>query len=136
MTVPQIAEKMESLRSTAQYVKAQLQHLEAELLQRTSGDFIAEMVQREKSHGSISKEIDGVKLTYDVKQTISWDQERLRSLWESLPPEISSKLIKTEYSVSEAVFKNQVDPALIDALVDARTTKLGIPTIKLNKKDA
>lgn len=136
MTVPQIAEKMEDLRSTVQYIKLQLQHLEAELLQRTSGDFIAEMVQREKSHGSISKEIDGIKLTYDVKQTISWDQERLRSLWESLPPEISSKLIKTEYSVSEAVFKNQVDPALIDALVDARTTKLGIPTIKLNKKDA
>ena len=136
MTVPQIAEKMESLRSAAQYIKLQLQHLDAELLQRTSGDFIAEMVQREKSHGSISKEIDGIKLTYEVKQTISWDQERLRSLWESLPPEISSKLIKTEYSVSEAVFKNQVDPGLIDALVDARTTKLGIPTVKINKKDA
>jgi hypothetical protein len=133
MTIPQIAEKMESLRSTTQYVKLQLQHLEAELLQRTSGDFIAEMVQREKSHGSISKEIDGVKLTYEVKQTVSWDQGKLRALWEALPPEISSKLIKTEYSVSEAMFQNQADPGLIDALVDARTTKLSAPSIKLNK---
>ena len=90
------------------------------------------MVQREKTHGSISKEIDGVKLTYDVKQTISWNQDKLRALWEALPPEIGGKLIKTEFSVSEAVFKNQVDPGLIDALVDARTTKLGVPTIKLN----
>jgi len=95
-----------------------------------------EMMEREKTHGSVSKEIDGVKLTYDVKQTVSWDQEKLQSLWEALPPEIGSKLIKTEFSVSEAVFKNQVDPGLIDALVDARTTKLGVPTIKLNKKDA
>ena len=136
MTVPQLAAKIEDLRSTAQYIKLQIQHAEAELLQRTSGDFIAEMVSREKSHGSISKEIDGVKLTYDVKQTVSWNQDKLRALWEALPPEIGSKLIKTEFSVSEAVFKNQVDPGLIDALVDARTTKLGIPTIKLNTKDA
>lgn len=136
MTVPQLAAKIEDLRSTAQYIKLQIQHAESELLQRTSGDFIAEMVSREKSHGSISKEIDGVKLTYDVKQTVSWNQDKLRALWEALPPEIGSKLIKTEFSVAEAVFKNQVDPGLIDALVDARTTKLGIPTIKLNTKDA
>lgn len=136
MTVPELAQEIEALRSMQQYYKLKIQHLEAELLSRTSGDFIAEMVAREKSHGSISKEIEGIKLTYEVKQTISWDQEKLRSLWEALPPEIGSKLIKTEFSVSEAVFKNQVDPGLIDALVDARTTKLGVPQIKLNKKDA
>jgi hypothetical protein len=119
-----------------QYYKLKIQHLESELLSRTSGDFIAEMVAREKSHGSISKEIDGIKLTYEVKQTVAWDQDKLRKLWEALPPEIGNKLIKTEFSVSEAVFKNQVDPGLIDALVDARTTKLSTPQIKLNKKDA
>ena len=133
MTVPELAKEIESLRSMQQYYKLKIQHLESELLSRTSGDFIAEMVSREKSHGSISKEIDGVKLTYEVKQTISWDQDKLRSLWEALPPEIGSKLIKTEFSVSEAIFKNQVDPGLIDALVDARTTKLGVPQIKLTK---
>lgn len=136
MTLPELAEEIERLRSTAQYIKLQIQHAEAEILQRTAGEFIKEMVQREKSHGSVSKAIDGVKLTYEVKQTISWNQEKLRALWEALPPEISKNLIKTEYSVSESVFQNQVDPGLIDALVDARTTKLGIPTIKLNKKDA
>lgn len=136
MSVPELAQEIESLRSMQQYYKLKIQHLESELLSRTSGDFIAEMVAREKSHGSISKEIDGIKLTYEVKQTVSWDQDKLRKLWEALPPEIGSKLIKTEFSVSEAVFKNQVDPGLIDALVDARTTKLSTPQIKLNKKDA
>lgn len=135
MTLPELAKEIENLRWLQQEYRLKVQHAEAELLQRTAGDFIAEMVSREKSHGSISKEIEGIKLTYEVKQTISWDQEKLRSLWEALPPEIGSKLIKTEFSVSEAVFKNQVDPGLIDALVDARTTKLGVPTIKPNKKD-
>jgi hypothetical protein len=136
MSVPELAQEIESLRSMQQYYKLKIQHLESELLSRTSGDFISEMIAREKSHGSISKEIDGIKLTYEVKQTVSWDQDKLRKLWEALPPEIGSKLIKTEFSVSEAVFKNQVDPGLIDALVDARTTKLSTPQIKLNKKDA
>ena len=136
MTLPELAKEIENLRWLLQEYRLKVQHAEAELLQRTAGDFIAEMVSREKSHGSISKEIEGIKLTYEVKQTISWDQDKLQKLWEALPPEIGSKLIKTEFSVSEAVFKNQVDPGLIDALVDARTTKLGVPQIKLNKKDA
>jgi hypothetical protein len=136
MTLPELAKEIETLRWLQQQYKIKVQHAELQLLERTSGDFIAEMVAREKNHGSISKEIDGISLTYEVKQTISWDQAKLRSLWEALPPEVGSRLIKTEFSVSEAVFKNQVDPGLIDALVDARTTKFGVPTIKLNKKDA
>jgi len=136
LTILELVKEIESLRYMQQYYKLQTQHREAELLQRTAGEFMKEMMEREKTHGSVSKEIEGVKLTYEVKQTVSWDQEKLQSLWEALPPEIGSKLIKTEFSVSEAVFKNQVDPGLIDALVDARTTKLGMPTIKLNKKDA
>jgi len=116
-------------------IKAFREHntvLEAELLGLTSGDFINEMVSREKTYGSVTKDFDGVKLTYDIKQTVSWDQERLKALLENLPVEIGSKLIKTEYSVSETTFRNQIDPALIDALLDARTTKLSKPTISIH----
>ena len=136
LTVPELVSELETLRMMQLVYKLDIQHAESELLSRTSAAFNAEMAQREKTHGSISKEIDGVKLTYEIKQTISWDQEKLKSLREALPIEIADRLIKTEFSVSEAVFKNQVDPGLIDALVDARTTKLGVPTIKPNKKDA
>lgn len=108
-----------------------IKNVETELVMRTMNEFIHEMISREKDYGSFSKTIDGVDLTYEVKQSVSWDQDKLRSLLEALPPEIGNKLIKTEFSVSEAVFKNQVDPGLIDALVDARTTKLSAPTIKL-----
>lgn len=105
--------------------------LETELLQIVGGDFIQEMVSREKTHGSITKDFGGIKLSYELKQTVTWDQAKLRALWEALPAEIGSKLIKTEFSVSEATFKNQIDPALIDALLDARTTKLSAPSIKI-----
>lgn len=112
-------------------LKMQILAVNTELVMRTMSEFTKEMIAREKEHGSFSKTIDGVDLTYEVKQTVSWDQAKLRSLWEALPPEVGSRLIKTEFSVSEAVFKNQVDPGLIDALIDARTTKLSAPVIKL-----
>lgn len=119
-----------------QFLKEQNARLEAELLSLTSSDFVAEMVAREKTHGSITKDIDGVKLTYEVKQTVTWDQEKLRSLWEALPSYVGNKLVELKFNVSERMFQSQTDPALIDALVDARITKLSAPTIKLNKKDA
>jgi len=129
--IPQLVLQIEKNKEAIKTFREHTATLEAELLALTAGDFINEMVSREKTYGSVSKEFDGVKLTYDIKQTVTWDQERLKALLENLPVEIGSKLIKTEYSVSEAVFKNQIDPALIDALLDARTTKLSSPTVKV-----
>jgi hypothetical protein len=122
---------MELNKDTMSLLKEKNKQLEAELLSLVEAPFLKEMEEREKTHGSISKEIEGIKLTYEVKQTVTWDQERLQTLLENLPMDVGSKLIKIEYSVSEAVFKNQVDPGLIDALIDARTTKLSAPAIKL-----
>jgi len=125
--VLQIEKNKEAIKTFREHTAT----LEAELLALTAGDFIQEMVSREKTYGSVSKEFDGIKLTYDIKQTVTWDQDKLRNLLESLPTDIGRNLIKTEFSVSEAVFKNQIDPALIDALLDARTTKLSSPTVKV-----
>jgi len=129
--VQKLVSEMELNKDTMSLLKEKNKQLEAELLSLVEAPFLKEMEEREKTHGSISKEIEGIKLTYEVKQTVTWDQERLQTLLENLPMDVGSKLIKIEYSVSEAVFKNQVDPGLIDALIDARTTKLSAPAIKL-----
>jgi hypothetical protein len=89
------------------------------------------MEAKGKSHGSVTGEIDGIKMTWDVKQTVSWDQAKLRALWEALPIEVGNKLIETKFSVKESVFSAQVDPKLTEALKDARTTKLSSPSVKL-----
>lgn len=130
-SIQELQSRLKNLMADQAVIKMQILTVNAELVMRTMDQFIKEMVAQNKDHGSVSKTIDGVDLTYEVKQSVSWDQEKLRMLWEALPREVGDKLIKTEFSVSEAVFKNQVDPGLIDALVDARTTKLSAPSIKL-----
>lgn len=133
MNISDLIANIENNRDTIAFLKERNSQLEAQLLALTSSDFVAEMVAREKTHGSVSKCIDGVKLTYEVKQTVSWDQEKLRALWEALPSYVGNKLVEVKFSVPERMFACQTDPALIDALVDARITKLSAPTIKLNK---
>lgn len=133
MNIKDLIAKLEHNRDMIASLKRVNSQLEAELLALTSSDFVSEMVSREKTHGSVSKEIDGVPLTYEVKQTVSWDQEKLRALWEALPSYVGNKLVELKFSVPERMFACQTDSALIDALVDARITKLSAPTIRLNK---
>lgn len=136
MNISDLIANIENNRDTIAFLKERNSQLEAQLLALTSSDFVAEMVAREKTHGSVSKDIDGVKLTYEIKQTVSWDQEKLRALWEALPSAVGNKLIDIKFNVPERMFACQTDSALIDALVDARITKLSAPTIKLQKNHA
>lgn len=134
--IKNIVQALKVNRNQLEFLKEQIAKLEMELLHLTSSDFVAEMVTREKTHGSVSRDFDGVKLTYEVKQTVSWDQEKLRALWEALPSYVGNKLVEVKFSVPERMFACQTDPALIDALVDARITKLSAPTIKIQKNHA
>ena len=136
MNIKELIANLETNQATIAFLKEKNSQLEAELLSLTSSDFVAEMISREKTHGSITKDIDGIKLTYEVKQTVTWDQDKLRALWEALPSYVGNKLVELKFSVPERMFACQTDSALIDALVDARITKLSAPTIKLQKNHA
>jgi len=136
VNIKELIANLETNQATIAFLKEKNSQLEAELLSLTSSDFVAEMISREKTHGSITKDIDGIKLTYEVKQTVTWDQDKLRALWEALPSYVGNKLVELKFSVPERMFACQTDSALIDALVDARITKLSAPTIKLQKNHA
>lgn len=132
MTIEQLAALISATKQRIDIERSKLELLEKELIDKVTDVFTSEMEAKGKSHGSVTGEIDGIKMTWDVKQTVSWDQAKLRKVWEALPVEVGDKLIETKFSVKEAVFKAQIDPAIIDALTEARTTKLSSPTIKLN----
>lgn len=131
MTIEQLAVAITSTKQKIDMERSKLEILESELLQKVSSTFEADMAAKEKFHGSVTGEIDGVKMKFDVKQTVSWDQKSLRKLWEALPVEIGNKLIETKFFVKESVYNAQADPAIISALNEARTTKLSTPKIEI-----
>jgi hypothetical protein len=131
MTIEQLAALISATKQRIDIERSKLELLEKELVEKVSDVFASEMAAKQKTHGSVTGEIDGVKMTWEVKQSVQWDQAKLRALWEALPIEVGNKLIETKFSVKESVFSAQVDPKLTEALKDARTTKLSYPSIKL-----
>ena len=111
-------------------IENQLKLLKAELLTMVGADLSSALAAKGKEYGSVSMEIDGVSLTYEVKQTVSWDQTKLQNLWQSLPLEVGDKLIDLKFSVSEKMYDACIDEAIKAALTDARTTKLSSPSVK------
>lgn len=87
--------------------------------------------ERGKDYGAVSMQVGDTELVWQRSQSVSWDQEKLRALWEALPREMGDKLIKLEFSVAEATYNAQADPELFQALTNARTTSVAEPTIKL-----
>lgn len=111
-------------------IENQLKLLKAELLTMVGADLSSALAAKGKEYGSVSMEIDGVSLTYEVRQTVSWDQTKLQNLWQSLPLEVGDKLIDLKFSVSEKMYDACIDEAIKAALTDARTTKLSSPSVK------
>jgi ribosomal protein L9 len=133
MTIKPIVERIEAVEAEIAAKEAELRELKSKLMQETHLEFLTAFTRSDKSHGSVTLTIDDIPLTYTLKQTVSWDQKALRELWESLPVEAGDKIIELKFSVPERVFNAITDDAILNSLIDARTTKLSQPTITIKK---
>ena len=129
-TVAAYTAAIEKTEAQIEEIENQLKLLKAELLTMVGADLSSALAAKGKEYGSVSVEIDGVSLTYEVRQTVSWDQAKLQNLWQSLPLEVGDKLIDLKFSVSEKMYDACIDEAIKAALTDARTTKLSSPSVK------
>jgi hypothetical protein len=105
----------------------------AELVRRHGATVAKAIADRGKEHGSASvvlPDLPGVKLVGEVKRTVAWDQGKLLGLAFSMPQDEARKVFKLEISVPEAAF-NEASGNFRAALEDARTTKLGALTLKV-----
>lgn len=130
-TVPGYAMAITKLETELAEKEAHLKALKAELAEMVGTAFAAEYQRKGKDHGSLSLEVDGVPLTYELKQTVSWDQAKLKAIWQSIPIDVGDKLIDLKYSVKEKMFDALLDEDLKKKLIDARTTKLSAPLVKI-----
>jgi hypothetical protein len=83
-----------------------------------------------KEHGEGTDIIDGIKVRVGVKQTVSWDTEKLKTVYATLPGDVAEKVFKLTLGVPEKIFNALTDKELIDKLTDARTTKLSPPMVE------
>lgn len=111
------------------FQKATLDNINAELLARYGERFASELTAAGKTDGEVSREVDGVKLTYAVKPKVKWDNARLQAIAAGMPWDVAQRVFKIEFAVPERTFKALTDNGLIAKLNEARTVEYSEPKV-------
>ena len=101
------------------------------LFNRTKDTLAAALADAGKTQGSITAEVDGVKLNYELKPKITWDSKRLQAVAAEMPWDKVEKIFSIKFSVKETTYKALTDDALIASLNEARTVEHTEPKISL-----
>ena len=101
------------------------------LVERTKDQLAHELAAAGKTQGSITVDIDGVKLNYELKPKITWDSKRLQAVASEMPWDKVEKIFSIKFSVKETTYKALTDDALIASLNEARTVEHTDPKISL-----
>lgn len=115
------------------FQKATLDNINAELLARYGQRFADELAAAGKTDGEVSREIDGVKMTFAIKPKVKWDGKKLEAIAASLPWNVTTKVFKIEFTVPERTFKAMTDDGLLAKLNEARTVEYSEPKVVFAK---
>lgn len=111
-------------------LKEQIQEIE-DLILKTHGPlFNAQMAALEKVSGKVSRTIDGVKVSYEIRESVTWDQEQLQQIVKDNPALLGDS-IDQKLSVSKKTMASIEPVKLLDRLIDARTIKYSNPIITI-----
>ena len=129
--ITKLRDRIAEITNSIALLKAEQEKIQAALLAQYGHQFAQALADNGKQYGDITREVDGVKLTYSVKAKVKWDNDQLANIASSLPWEMTSKIFKIEFSVPERTFKAMTDQKLVDRLTDARTVEYSEPKISI-----
>ena len=130
-SVSELADNIRKLDDAIAKLEQAKASISLALATRTKDALAAALADAGKTQGSITAEIDGVKLSYEVKPKITWDSKRLQAVAAEMPWDKVEKVFSIKFSVKETTYKALTDDALIASLNEARTVEHTEPKISL-----
>lgn len=109
--------------------KRKIEELNGELRRRFENLLKDALNQQDKQHGQHTFEVDGFKLTGEIRSTVKWDSRKLEDIASSMPWHEAQRLFKIDFSVPEKTFHTISDQKLLGLLVEARTVKYSEPKV-------
>jgi hypothetical protein len=103
--------------------KLALAALENELSDRQADTAARLFQQAEKEDGAITFTVGGLKYKGEIKKTVKWDSEKLQAIAKHMDWAVAQRVFDITFNVPERTFNAMTDPALIEQLLKARTTK-------------
>jgi hypothetical protein len=130
-SVPELADNIRKLDLAIAKLEEAKATIQDALNERTKDQLAAALAEAGKTQGSITVDIDGVKLNYELKPKITWDSKRLQAVAAEMPWDKVEKIFSIKFSVKETTYKALTDDALIASLNEARTVEHTDPKISL-----
>lgn len=127
--VHELKEMARDISETIAYQKDILDAINAEILTRYQGRFMSELEAAGKNDGEMTREFDGVRMTFAIKPKVKWDSKKLQAVAATMPWEKIEKVFKIEFSVPERTFKSITEDALMEAIKPARTVEYSSPKV-------
>lgn len=122
-SIQELADNIRKLDSAISQLEQAKDAISSALTARTKDALAAALAEAGKTQGSITAEVDGVKLNYELKPKISWDSKRLQAVAAEMPWDKVEKIFSIKFSVKETTYKALTDDALIASLNEARTVE-------------
>lgn len=125
----ELKEMSVDIGQTIAYQKQILDAINEEILNRYQAAFVQELQALGKTDGEVTREFDGVRMTYAMKPKVKWDSKKLQMIASTMPWEKIEKVFKIEFSVPERTYKAITEDALLDAVKAARTVEYSAPKV-------
>lgn len=128
--IAKILDEASSLKDKAKILEAQAQGVLSDLY---NSQLETKLKAKPEPYGTVNTVEDGFKIAANVEKKVTWDQDILARLYESLDK--PDEYIKVEFSLSEAKYKAWPSD-IQQRFIKARTVKPGNMKITLTKKDS
>lgn len=132
--ISNIYDEIEAYKITIANAKDELNKLEKLVEEYFKDEFDKSFRVKAEPFGSVKAEKDGFIVTYDVKKSVSWDQDILKQLYAKIKKtDDPQKYMKITIGVAETAYKGFSEKAK-KAFDEARTVKPGTKKIQIKKK--
>lgn len=119
--IEQIYNELEALDAEMLSLKKRKAELEYETSKYFESEFNQKLSSKPDKCGTVTINLDGYDVKYNVAKRVKWDQDMLDSLVKKIAQyEDPSKYVKIKYDVSETAFKHWPE-AIQQAFMPART---------------
>ena len=129
-----IKEHRDSLKAQIASLQAQLKITSNTLQDMYEDTARMQLAQQGKDFGQTTINTETHKVSLDFRKRVEWDQDKLKSVLDSLDPDTARHYATIKLSIAEAKFQN-APPEIKAALSEARTVHLQGVSVDIQDRD-
>jgi hypothetical protein len=115
-------------KRSAELAKTMQEMVADEMRKRHASAVQEQLTLRGKQHGEVTMELDDTTVRFDIRSTVKWDSDVLRTIAATVPAELRESIFKVELSIPEKAYSG-LSGELRSKVDEARTVIYSEPKV-------